>query len=476
MGSQVEKLDTVKNCSMPHVLRVAFPLILAAAGHAVNLFSDRVMLARYSAEAVSAAMPAGMTSFTISCIFVGIVGYANTFVAQYTGAGAEKRVGPSIWQAVWFALLGGLLLSTGWFWGDDLLKLFNHPENVYRQECVYFKVLAVGAWIPLCVGAFSSFWSGRGKTVSIMIINFIMVSSNIPLNYAFIYGRWGSPELGIRGAAYGTLLAGLIGLSLFLVLFFRECNRKRYATWPPEFDLPLGRRLVRYGTPNGIQLLIEISSFNIFIVLLGNVGISDLENMRIQEAATIAFSLNAMAFIPMLGLGQTVSILVGQSVGAGAPAAARRAVANARFLVMWYMGIMTLFFAFWPDPAMALFYRAGDPGQMETMKLARYFLKFIAAFTFFDGVQMLYVSAIKGAGDTAFAMWGSVILGWLVWIIPSLIAMRFHVPVSFYWSVLVFYTFVVAAVFYLRFRQGKWRRMSVIEKNLIPHSEAQSGS
>ncbi len=470
MDSQSTRLDTVKNCGMKHVLQVAFPLIMAAAGHAVNLFSDRVMLARYSAEAVSAAMPAGMTSFSISCIFVGIVGYANTFVAQYTGAGAEKRVGVSIWQAAGVALVGGLLLASGWFWGDSLLKLFNHAENVYRQECIYFRVLALGAWIPLCIGAFSAFWSGRGKTLAVMIINFIMVSSNIPLNYMFIYGNWGAPELGIRGAAYGTLLSGLIGLSLFLFLFFRQENRRRYATWPPKFEWELWKRLIRYGTPNGIQLLIEISSFNIFIVLLGNVGGSDLENMHIQEAATIAFSLNAMAFIPMLGLGQTVSILVGQSVGAGAPAAARRAVVNARLLVMWYMGLMTLFFAFWPDPAMALFYRAGDPGQIETMEMARYFLKFIAAFTFLDGIQMLYVSAIKGAGDTAFAMWGSVLTGWLVWIVPSLIAIKLRAPVSFFWSVLVLYTFVVAAVFYLRFRQGKWRKMSVIERNLIPRS------
>ncbi len=465
---QTTRLDTGKNCGMKHVLQVAFPLIMAAAGHAVNLFSDRVMLARYSAEAVSAAMPAGMTSFSISCVFVGIVSYANTFVAQYTGAGAEKRVGVSIWQAVGFALIGGLLLASGWFWGDALLKLFQHPENVYRQECIYFRVLALGAWIPLCIGAFSAFWSGRGKTLAVMLINFIMVASNIPLNYMFIYGNWGSPELGIRGAAYGTILAGLIGLGLFLTLFFRRENRRRYATWPPKFEWDLWKRLVRYGTPNGIQLLIEISSFNIFIVLLGNVGASDLENMHIQEAATIAFSLNAMAFIPMLGLGQTVSILVGQSVGAGVPAAARRAVLNARLLVMWYMGLMTLFFAFWPDPAMALFYRAGDPGQVETMELARYFLKFIAAFTFFDGIQMLYVSAIKGAGDTAFAMWGSVLIGWLVWIVPSLIAIKLRAPVSFFWSILVLYTFVVAAVFYLRFRQGKWRKMSVIERNLIP--------
>ena len=77
-----------------------FRLIMAAAGHALNLFCDRMMLGRYSAEAVAASMPSGLTNFTISCFFVGTVGYVNSFVAQYTGAGQRERVGLSIWQAI----------------------------------------------------------------------------------------------------------------------------------------------------------------------------------------------------------------------------------------------------------------------------------------------------------------------------------------------------------------------------------------
>lgn len=463
--------DPQKTCGMPHVLKVAFPLIMASAGHALNLFCDRMMLGRYSAEAVAAAMPSGLTSFTISCIFLGTVGYVNSFVAQYTGAGEQKRVGLSIWQGVFLALFGGLFMATGWFWGGWLMTQFGHAEAVLQQEIVYFKLLSIFAWIPLLIAAFSSFWSGRGLTMTIMIVNFIMVFSNIPFNYAFIYGNWGAPELGIRGAAYGTILSGLVGLSAFLILFFRRRNREIYATWPPRFEAGLFGRIIRFGAPNGVQLLLELSSFNIFVILLGNVGGSALEKMRVQEATTIAFSLNSIAFIPMLGLGQTISILVGQSVGAGLPAAAKRAVANGRFLVMAYMTVMTIIFAFFPGPLLSLFVRAGDASQVVTMELARTFVIFVAMFTFCDGIQMLYVSAIKGAGDTAFAMWGSAILSWVIWIIPSLIAMKFNAPVNFYWGVLVFYTFFIAGVFYLRFRQGKWRKMCVIERELVPAHE-----
>lgn len=463
--------DPQKTCGMPHVLKVAFPLIMASAGHALNLFCDRMMLGRYSAEAVAAAMPSGLTNFTISCFFIGTVGYVNSFVAQYTGAGQRSRVGDSIWQAVLIALIGGLFMASGYFWGGWLMTLFGHTDAVLQQEIVYFKLLSLFAWVPLLIGAFGAFWSGRGLTLTIMIVNFVMVGSNIPFNYAFIYGNWGAPELGIRGAAYGTILSGLIGLVVYLFLIFRKANREVYGTWPPRVEFGLFKRILRYGAPNGVQLLLELSSFNIFIILLGNVGADAIEKMRIQEATTIAFSLNSIAFIPMLGLGQTISILVGQSVGAGLPAAAKRAVANGRFLVMTYMTIMTIIFAFCPGPLLSLFVRSGDLAQVPTMELARTFVLFIAMFTFCDGVQMLYVSAIKGAGDTAFAMWGSAILSWVIWIIPSLIAMKFHAPVNFYWGVLVFYTFFIALVFYLRFRQGKWRKMCVIERELVPQHE-----
>lgn len=463
--------DPRKTCGMPHVLKVAFPLIMAAAGHALNLFCDRMMLGRYSAEAVAASMPSGLTNFTISCFFVGTVGYVNSFVAQYTGAGQRERVGLSIWQAILIAAIGGLFMATGWFWGPWLMEQFGHADAVLEQEITYFKLLSIFAWVPLIIGAVSAFWSGRGLTLTIMIVNFIMVGSNIPLNYAFIYGNWGAPELGIRGAAYGTIISGCLGLLVLCALLFRKANREIYATWPPRFDFHLFKRILRYGAPNGVQLLLELSAFNIFIILLGNIGASPDEKTRIQEATTIAFSLNSIAYIPMLGLGQTISILVGQAVGAGTPAAAKRAVANGNFLVMLYMSIMTLVFVFMPEPLLSLFERAGDVTQLPTMEMARTFVYFIAAFTFCDGVQMLYVSAIKGAGDTAFAMWGSAILAWVLWIIPSLVARYFNAPVNFYWGVLVFYTFFIAAVFYLRFRQGKWRKMCVIERDLVPVQE-----
>ena len=92
--------------SMLEVFRIALPLVLSNSCHAVNMFVDRLMLARHSQEAVSAAFTGGLTNFTIACVFVGTIGYTGTFVAQYEGAKHRERIGSAVWSGVWLALFG----------------------------------------------------------------------------------------------------------------------------------------------------------------------------------------------------------------------------------------------------------------------------------------------------------------------------------------------------------------------------------
>ena len=464
--------DFRKPGGLYQMVGIAFPLVLASAGHAINLFADRVMLARYSQEAVSAAFPAGLTSFTLSCFFFGVIGYVNSFVAQYTGADAKNRVGPSVWQAVWLSILGGLLMGTGFFWGDPLFTSLGHAEIVREQEIIYFQILSLGAVIPLMQGALSAFWAGRGKTVCVMVDNLVVTGLNIPLNYILIFGCWGAPEMGIAGAAWGTILAALAGLLIFVVLFFLPGDRKEFGTWPPVFEGSLFKRLLRFGTPNGIQLFLDLLAFNLFVILLGLVGDTDSERIQIQEASTIAFSLNSISFTPMIGVGQAVSVLVGQAVGAGKIADACRAVRTGRTITGVYMLCMAVMFVFFPDPLINLFARTGDPSQMAAMDLSRIFLRFVAAFTFFDGMVIVFSSAVKGAGDTKFAMYANVGLAFLLFVVPCLVSKLLDLPATSYLLILDIYVTALAAVFFVRYVQGKWKKMRVIEDKYAKNAEA----
>ncbi len=439
------------------VLAVAFPLILSSSCHAMNMFVDRLMLTRFSPEASAASFTGGLTNFTLSCIFFGTVGYTGTFVAQYAGANRIHRIGRTVWQGIFLSLAGGALLATGIWWAPGMFNLFKHDPEVTKQEIIYFQVLAGGAFVFLLTAALTSFWSGRGKTMTVLIISAVITLFNIPLNYIFIFGKFGAPELGACGAALGTVLAEAIGVALCFALFLRKRARERYYTLSCRFDWPLLKRMLVYGLPNGAQLALDLIAFNVFSILLGCYGVT------VHEASSITFGINNIAFCPIMGMGQTAAILVGQSIGANDIPLAKKSVRNTWFLVLIYSVAMMVLFSGFQDFMLSAFVRPGDTSQIETMRLAKVMLHFLSLYLLFDGTNITYSNVLRGAGDTSFTMWTLAVVGIVFFAIPCLIAFYLKMAWWVLWSLLCFEILLLCIIYSVRYRQGKWTRMRVIE-------------
>jgi MATE family multidrug resistance protein len=440
------------------VLKVAFPLILSASGHAIRIFSDRVMLSKYSADALSASLTAGLWNFMLLSFFLGVVGYTNTFVAQYMGAKREERVGPSVWQGIYLAMFGGVVISAFSLFSREIFAFGGHAPSVQAEQVRYFNILTSFSPFHLMAMGVLSFWSGRGKTWACMAIDMSAALLNVVLNYILIFGNFGFEEHGIVGAGFATGISSVFSFSLALTFFLRPSNRERFNTLPKiTLQKDLLKRMVRFGLPNGVHFFLDIAAFNFFVTILGRTGRVEL------EASAIAFAMNALAFIPMVGLGIAVSILVGQSVGAKDISHAKRSVRSARKIMLFYMAGIALFFVVSPETIVALFERSGDHSQVETRLMAMKFLRFIAAFLLFDGFFILYNNAIKGAGDTKWAMITGIIMAWGAFAVPSYLIYKYTSNVWYLWTLMVFYIALSGFMFYRRYRKGKWKFMSVIE-------------
>ena len=439
------------------VLAVALPLILSSSCHAMNMFVDRLMLTRFSPAASAASFTGGLTNFTLSCIFFGTVGYTGTFVAQYAGANRIHRIGRTVWQGIFLSLAGGIILATGIWWAPWMFNLFKHDPEVTKQEIIYFQVLAGGAFVFLLTAALTSFWSGRGKTMTVLIISAVITLFNIPLNYIFIFGKCGAPELGACGAALGTVLAESIGVALCFALFLRKRARERYFTLSCRFDRQLLKRMLVYGLPNGAQLALDLIAFNIFSILLGCYGVT------VHEASSITFGINNIAFCPIMGMGQTAAILVGQSIGANDIPLAKRSVRNTCFLVLIYSVVMIVLFSGFQDFMLSAFVRPGDTSQIETMRLAKIMLHFLSLYLLFDGTNITYSNVLRGAGDTSFTMWTLAVVGIVFFAIPCLVAFYLKMAWWVLWSLLCFEILLLCIIYTVRYRQGKWTKMRVIE-------------
>ncbi|MDP6037534.1 MAG: MATE family efflux transporter, partial [Candidatus Latescibacteria bacterium] len=301
------------------VLKIAGPLILSMGSWSILHFIDRMFLAWYSSEALAASMPASMLSFAFGSFFLGTAGYVNTFVAQYYGAKRFERVGAAVWQGIYFSAISGILMVFLVPLAEPMFVLAGHDSEVRALEVVYFRILITWIWAVFLMSTISTFFSGRGDTWTVMWVNVTAVLINIVLDYVWVFGYWGFPEWGIRGAAWATVVAEVFGCLVFFVLMLRKKFRVRYHTlngW--RFNWTLFKRLLRFGMPNGFQFMIEIFAFTLFILLVGRLGRVEL------AAATVTFNINTLAFVPMLGVGIAVSTLVGQYLGEDRPDPAER--------------------------------------------------------------------------------------------------------------------------------------------------------
>jgi len=445
------------------VLTVAFPLILSTGAWAVQHFVDRMFLTWYSSDAIAAALPAGILNFAVMSLFIGTAGYVNTFVAQYYGAGQYHRIGPSLWQGIYLSLMGGAFLLCMIPLAEPIFRLVAHEPAVREQEIVYFQILCLGGGPVIAASAMAGFFSGRGKPWPVMWVNTAATAVNLVLDYALIFGKWGLPEWGIKGAAVATVISGFFSFLAYLALFARGSHNRAFHTlkgWRPEWGLLA--RLCRFGFPSGIQFFIDMAGFTALILLVGRLGTIEL------AATNIAFNINTLAFMPMIGFGIAVSVLVGQYLGADRPDLAEKSVYSGFHMTFVYMTGISAAYVFLPDLFLRPFAARANPVDFnEIYGLTVVLLRFVAVYSVFDTMNIIFASAVKGAGDTRFVMFIAVVISAFVLVIPTyVVIVVLKGSLMMVWCIAAAYVIALGFAFYFRFLAGKWKTMRVIEKPL----------
>ncbi|MBU1741029.1 MAG: MATE family efflux transporter [Proteobacteria bacterium] len=442
------------------VLAVSLPLVISMASTTVMLFTDRMFLANYSLDAIAAATPAGVTNFLFMSFFMGVGTYVNVFIAQYVGAGSPERAGAALWQGIYWCLLSGLCLAALFFIAPPLFGAVGHPDKVVGLEVTYFRILALGAGLGVLGPTLGCFYSGRGLTRPVMVVNLLGAALNIPLDYALINGVWFFPRLGIAGAALATVVAWAVVIALFAGLIFTQENDRAFAvrrSW--RFDRNLFRRLMRFGLPNGVQFFLDMFAFTFFIIMIGRLGRDEL------AASNIVFAIDMLAFLPMIGFSIGLSTLVGQAIGRRRPEDGVQATISTLHITLLYMTLVALSFVLIPGVLLDLFRTHGlSPSQFRPISdTGVILLRFAAIYTVLDAAAVVFSGAIKGAGDTRFVMWTMLITSLSVMVIPVLVGIEyFGLKLYGAWVFITLYVGLLGLVFWLRFRGGKWQRMRVI--------------
>lgn len=448
------------------MLKVALPLVVSTGAHSLQMFADTVFLNWHSRDAMSASMPGGLWSFVFVSFFMGTASYVNTFVAQYHGAGRPERIGRALWQSIYFAIASGLLILLTIPLAPTLFRWVGHAPKIQVLEVLYFRILIGAGLFSIYSSALSAFFTGMGRTRVVMWVTLATTALNTVLNYLWIFGYGGFPAWGLAGAAWATFAAIACNALLFTILIFSPRNRREFATWANRaFDRDLFRRLLRYGLPNGFQFSLDMVTFTLFCSLVGRLG-------ELELAATVmAFRINLVGFLPMIGLSIAVSTLVGQRLGENRPDLAQYATWSTFHIGLVYALVVCIAYVLLPDLVLAPFgIGAADAAEFaEAAAMVYVLLRFVAAYSLFDMVQVVFAGTLKGAGDTHFVMRIVTILGFGLMVAPTWWMVRTGSGGLYgTWVALSVYVSALALVFYLRFQGGKWREMRVIEAAPVP--------
>jgi MATE family, multidrug efflux pump len=367
--------------------RLAWPILVAQLAVMATGVVDTVMSGHYSAVDLAAV---GIGASIYYSVFIGLLGVVQSLspiAAQLYGAKQHARIGEEARQTVWLAAglaLGGVLLLG---FPEPFLRLAGAPPEVEARARMYLVGIAWALPAMLLFRVFFALTTAVSRPRAAMAMNLLYFCAKVPLNYVFMYGKLGAPQLGGPGCAVATaLVAWLCALIAWTFCarsaFYRPFGVFARWSWPHPGMLWSHLKL---GVPMGLSFFVEVTSFTFIAIFVARLGATT------SAAHQIAANVSGVVYMFGLAIGNATGVLVAQAVGARSPHDARRTGLTGMAMMMGVAGCAALVLL--PGGAGIAGLYTGDPGVRA---LATRLLAFVGFYQLFDGVQVVIVNALRG--------------------------------------------------------------------------------
>ena len=440
------------------IIRISWPLALGMVNNAVMQFVDRAYLAHESMASLEAVLPASTLASVFICFFQGLIGYSGVFVAQHHGAGESRRALDSYRCGLLLAVAAGLCMFAFLPLGSWIFSMTAASDSIVGRELAYYDVVIVGAVFLYGQMAVASYFTGIGETRIVFWVNLAGNLINIALDPLLIF----TCSMGIAGAAYATVIAQALQFAvLFTVARLKICRRV-----PAAAPAPVGERfaalcrqalsVLKFGVPAGGYDILNMLSFTIFVFVTGTMGEVDF------AVSNACFTINYLAYAPMMGFAIGVQTLVGQSMGRGDVAGAAKYLRRTIVLVLAFSFAVSSVIITFRHPILSLFAPADAALAQQFHSIGVPLIALMCTWIFFDAVDTVLSGALKGAGDTRFVFVWMLICAFAVWMPLVFVVRALDCTMAQLWATMVVYALVIAVGTVWRWRRGRWKKIRII--------------
>jgi MATE family multidrug resistance protein len=425
------------------LLRLAGPLVLIHVGTMLMGVVDTVMVGRVSPAALASVALGNMYFFAISIFGMGVLFALDPIVAQALGARDELAVRRGLQRGLVLALALSVPISLALLTVRPVLELVGQPPEVIPDAAGFVHRNALSVWPFYVFVALRQTLQAHHRVLPIGITIVVANLVNVVLNYAWIYGNFGFPAMGVIGSAWATTVSRWLMAVLILALGWRTLRPYLREAAPNLLDWRPLMRMLKIGLPIGAQMMLEGGAFNVMALLMGWLGV-------VQVAAhQIALNLASLTFMVPLGVSSAAAVIVGHAVGRGDAEGVRRATIASLAVGAGFMLCTGALFMLAPGPLAGLYTR-----DAIVLALAALLLPLAGVFQVFDGLQVVAIGLLRGLGDTRMPMIVNVIGFWCIGM-PVSLWLGFGLDygaVGLWWGLVVGLV-IVAAFLIVRVRQ-----------------------
>jgi MATE family, multidrug efflux pump len=429
------------------VVGLALPVVVSMLMQTLTSALESAFLGRFgTVEQGAAGLGAALLwPILIACNCSGMG--VQICVAQSVGAQRRLDCGVFTWQGLYIAGIAWLPMFILGLYALPLVQLIAPSPELLEPTALYLRIELLGGLPALLNMTMIGFFRGIGDTRTPLVVVLVVECLSVLLASLLIFGVAGCPRLGIAGAALSTVICRTVGTAIYLGLFLHRGQREGFLA---QLRLPFDRHacwhLIRVSWPIGAEGALEMGAWTLFTAFIARLGTVD------AAAHAIAIRVTSLAYMPGYGLCVAATTLVGQYLGARNHAATRRSMKSCLVLVIGLMGTMGLGFFLGRYPLVRLFTR-----DEAVIALGMRVLLWVAMLQVFDGINLIAIGVLRGAGDTRWPMLVGLLLNWGIFV-PGAALVIFVWPggVVAAWAAAVGTVVVLALMMLLRVLRGAW--------------------
>ncbi|CZR79517.1 MATE family efflux transporter [Clostridioides difficile] len=430
----------------------AMPMLIGSLFQQLYNTADSIIVGRFiGKEAMAAVSGANPIMFLLVAALMGVSLGFSILVSQFYGSGDLKKVKATIDTTYILLFIGSILISIlGIVFGGPMLKLMNTPESVFAQSKLYLTIIFSGILFSAGYNSVSAILRGLGDSVTPLYFLIIATILNIVLDLTFIVVL----RMGVEGVALATIMAQAVSFIISIIYLNKKHEVLKFKIKGIVYDNKIFKDGLRLGLPSGVQQM---------LFSIGNMALQFLVNSYGTSAmAAFGAGLRIENFIslPIMNLGSAVSTFVAQNIGAGENERVKKGIRESiKMTLILAVTVIALILLF-RENLIALFNTDKD-----VIKIGSSYLFIIGPFFLFIGTSFVLSSAMKGAGDSMFALISSIVSLWLGRLPASYMLSKFFgtdgiwMGIPFGWTL----GLIVTVIYY---KKGHWKTKAIVNHRI----------